>query len=152
MHIQSTYMSRTPRILLFVTMSETIFKNSSKAAVNADFESTRSMIVEAIQDKKGKGITIMDLSDIESAPAHEFIVCEGRTPQQVAAIADNVREELLEKARIKPYNYDGYRNANWIVIDYGSVFVHVFVPEYRQLYNLEELWSDAAIAEIPDLD
>lgn len=110
------------------------------------------MIVAAIQDKKGRGITVMDLSHIESAPAQEFIICEGRSPQQVAAIADNVREELLDKARIKPFNYDGYRNSSWIVIDYGSTLVHIFVPEKRSLYNLEELWSDAAVEQIADLD
>lgn len=110
------------------------------------------MIVDAIQDKKGRGITVMDLSHIESAPAQEFIICEGRSPQQVAAIADNVREELLDKARIKPFNYDGYRNSSWIVIDYGSTLVHIFVPEKRSLYNLEELWSDAAVEQIADLD
>lgn len=110
------------------------------------------MIVAAIQDKKGRGITVMDLSHIESAPAQEFIICEGRSPQQVAAIADNVREGLLDKARIKPFNYDGYRNSSWIVIDYGSTLVHIFVPEKRSLYNLEELWSDAAVEQIADLD
>ena len=94
----------------------------------------------------------MDLSHIESASAQEFIICEGRSPQQVAAIADNVREELLDKARIKPFNYDGYRNSSWIVIDYGSTLVHIFVPEKRSLYNLEELWSDAAVEQIADLD
>ena len=132
-------------------MSETAVKNTETTTREAA-ASPPSLIVEAIQNKKGKGITIMDLSRIESAPAHEFIICEGRTPQQVAAIADNVREELLEKAHIKPYNYDGYRNASWVVIDYGSTLVHVFVPEQRNLYNLEELWSDSLIAEIPDLD
>lgn len=132
-------------------MSEFTVKNTSNK-VKTESDATRGLIVEAIQDKKGCGITVMDLSEIESAPAQEFIICEGRSPQQVAAIADNVREELLEKARIKPYNYDGYRNSSWIVIDYGSTLVHVFVPEQRNLYNLEELWSDAVVAEIPDLD
>lgn len=109
-------------------------------------------IVDAIQDKKGTGISLLDLSGIETAPALEFVICEGRTPQQVGAIADNVREELLEKYHIKPYNYDGYRNSEWIVLDYGTVLVHVFVPVARQLYNLEELWSDASIEQVPDLD
>lgn len=132
-------------------MSE-IRVNNNEALKAGSMEATRSLIVEAIQDKKGKGITIMDMSAIESAPAHEFIICEGRSPQQVSAIADNIREELLAKGNIKPYNYDGYRNSTWIVIDYGSTLVHVFVPEERDLYNLEELWSDATVAEIPDLD
>lgn len=109
-------------------------------------------IIEAIQDRKGKHITVLDMTDIESAPAHSFIICEGNTPIQVAAIADNIREELLEKISVKPYNYDGYRAAEWIVIDYGDIFVHVFTREMRHHYNLEELWSDAKITEIPDLD
>ncbi|MDE7119728.1 MAG: ribosome silencing factor, partial [Muribaculaceae bacterium] len=78
--------------------------------------------------------------------------CQGSSTQQVASIADSVREHLLETSGVKPYNYDGYRNAQWIVIDYGTTMVHVFTPEMRQLYNLEELWSDAEITEIPDLD
>lgn len=117
-----------------------------------DDQTLRNLIVDAIQDKKGRGITVLDLSGIESAPAHEFIICQGRTPQQVAAIADCVRDSLLEKVHVKPYNYDGYRNAQWIVIDYGSTLVHVFVPDARLLYNLEELWNDAVLTEIPDLD
>lgn len=117
-----------------------------------DDQTLRNLIVDAIQDKKGRGITVLDLSGIESAPAHEFIICQGRTPQQVAAIADCVRDSLLEKVHVKPYNYDGYRNAQWIVIDYGSTMVHVFVPDARLLYNLEELWNDAVLTEIPDLD
>lgn len=119
---------------------------------NLDDKQLREMIVEAAQNKKAKGITVINLESIESAPAREFIVVEGRTPQQVAAIADNIREEHLDIARVKPYNYDGYRNAQWIVIDYGSTMVHVFTPDARQLYNLEELWNDAIITEIPDLD
>lgn len=110
------------------------------------------LVIDAIQDRKGKEITIIDLSSIGSAPAGKFILCQGTSTQQVASIADHVRDSLLEKARIKPYNYDGYRSAQWIVIDYGDTFVHVFTREARTLYNLEELWSDATITNIPDLD
>ena len=52
----------------------------------------------------------------------------------------------------KPFNYDGYQNSQWIVIDYGNVFVHIFLPESREYYNLEGLWNDAEIKQIPDLD
>ena len=71
---------------------------------------------------------------------------------QVGAIADSVREYVQEKSSVKPYNYDGYANSEWIVIDYGDILVHIFIPEARHRYNLEELWSDAVITEIPDLD
>lgn len=110
------------------------------------------LIIEGIQEKKGRGITIVDLSDIESAAASKFIICQGNSSMQVSSVADSVREYLLENAGIKPYNYDGYTNSQWIVIDYGDTLVHVFQPEIRQRYNLEDLWSDAVITEIPDLD
>lgn len=110
------------------------------------------LITEGIQERKGKKITYIDLSDIESSPASHFIICQGTSTMQVSAIADSIRDYLLENAGIKPYNYDGYRNSQWIVIDYGDTLVHVFLPEVREMYNLEELWSDAPVTEIPDLD
>lgn len=110
------------------------------------------LITEGIQDRKGKKITYIDMSAIETAAASNFIICEGSSTIQVSAIADNVREHLQKEAGIKPYNYDGYQNAQWVVIDYGNTLVHVFLPEVRQRYNLEELWSDAKVTEIPDLD
>lgn len=112
----------------------------------------QQLIVEGIQERKGHGISIVDLTAIESAPASKFIICEGNSSQQVASIADSVREYLLEHARVKPMNYDGYRNAQWIVIDYGSTLVHVFTREFRALYDLEELWNDAVITRVADLD
>ncbi|MDE6230824.1 MAG: ribosome silencing factor [Muribaculaceae bacterium] len=108
--------------------------------------------VRAIQDKKGGKISVVDLSRIETAPASRFVICEANSTSQVTAIADNVREELRKNLGMKPYNYDGYRNSQWIVIDYGEVIVHVFQRETREYYNIEDLWSDAEIEQIPDLD
>ncbi len=116
---------------------------------NIDFV---KLITEGIQERKGHNITHVDLSKIESAAAENFIICEGNSNMQVSAIADSVREYLQEQVGVKPYNYDGYQNAQWIVIDYGHTLVHIFLPDVRHHYNLEELWSDAVINEIPDLD
>ena len=109
-------------------------------------------IVGAIEDKKGKNIVSLDLSGFDGAICSAFVVCNADSTTQVAAIADNIREEVRERLDIKPYNYDGYRNAQWIVIDYGDLMVHVFQPEVREFYNIEDLWSDARIELIPDLD
>lgn len=117
-----------------------------------EFSEITRLIIEGIQERKGRNITHIDLSDNESAAASDFIICEGSSTMQVSAIADSVRDYLLEHASIKPYNYDGYQNSQWIVIDYEHTLVHVFLPSERQRYNLEELWSDAPITEIPDLD
>ena len=105
--------------------------------------SLNSLIIEGIRERKGRGITVLDLSEIDGAAANEFIICEGSSTMQVASIADSVRDYLLEHADKKPYNYDGYRNSEWIVIDYGDVLVHVFHKEARTRYNLEELRSHA---------
>lgn len=109
-------------------------------------------LIEGIQDKKGKKITILDLSEIESASADKFIICESGNPVQVSAIADSLQDKALEICGRKPSNVDGYRNAQWIVVDYGEVVVHVFLRDERGRYDLEGLWNDASITEIPDLD
>ena len=109
-------------------------------------------IVEGIQERKGKSITHVDMTGIEWVATQHFIICTGTSTMQVSAIADSVREDVQEHAGVKPYNYDGYQNSQWIVLDYGTIYVHVFLPEYRDLYKLEQLWSDAKITDIPDLD
>ena len=111
-----------------------------------------SEIVNAINEKKGKKITLIDLSNIDGASANSFVICEGRSSSQVSAIADSIRENVLKNTGRKPYNYEGYKNSQWIIIDYGDTMVHVFQPEMRQFYNLEDLWSDGSLEEIPDLD
>ena len=83
-------------------------------------------IVEGIQEKKGKKITTVDLSKIESAATSHFIICEGQSTTQVMAIADSIREYVLQNTGIKPFGYDGYQNGQWIVIDYGNILAHIF--------------------------
>lgn len=128
-------------------MTETPIPSAVSAAT--DF---LPMVVEGIQRRKGKNITVIDLSAIESAAASTFVICQGTSNTHVAAIADSIREYLQEEADIKPYNYSGYENAQWIVIDYGHTLVHVFMAPERERYNLEELWSDAPATQIPDID
>ena len=125
---------------------------TAKNGNNGGVEALTDTIVEAMQDLKAQAVTVIDMEKLDSAPASRFVICEGKSTTQTGSIADNVRDQLLEQVRVKPYNYDGYRNARWIVVDYGSVMVHIFVPDARTLYSLEELWNDAAITEIPDLD
>ncbi len=109
-------------------------------------------IIEAAQEKKGRNITHVDLSDIETAATQGFVLVNGNTPIQVNAIADSIRELVEKNIGVRPFNYDGYQNSQWIVIDYGSVFAHVFLPDFRERYNLEELWADAVITQVPDID
>lgn len=109
-------------------------------------------IIEGIQEKKGRDIVHIDLTGLEYATTIGFVIATGNTKIQVEAIADSVREYVQKTTGQKPYNYDGYQNSQWIVIDYGTVFAHIFLPEERERYNLEELWADATIRRIANLD
>ena len=109
-------------------------------------------IIEGIQERKGKDIKIVDLRGIEYATASGFVICSGTSTMHVTSVADCIREYVEEKTGIKPYAYDGYTNSQWIVLDYGTIYVHVFMPEFRELYNLEQLWNDAEITSEPDID
>ena len=117
-----------------------------------DQESLIKTIIEGIQERKGKSITHVDMTGIEWCATQHFVICTGTSTMQVSAIADSVREYVQEHAGIKPYNYDGYQHSQWIVLDYGTIYVHVFLPDVREMYRLEELWNDAKITDIPDLD
>lgn len=114
--------------------------------------SIEELIIEGIRDRKGRDITVVDMSAIGAAPVAKFIIAQGTSTMQVGAIADSVRDYVLRNGGVKPYNYDGYGNSEWIVVDYGDVMVHIFVPEARSRYCLEELWSDAVIDDLPNED
>lgn len=114
--------------------------------------SLEELIIEGIRDRKGRNITTVDMSAIEAAPVSGFIITEGSSNTQVSAIADSVRDYVQSHGDIKPFNYDGYGQSEWIVLDYGRLMVHIFQREARLRYNLEELWSDAVISELPNLD
>ncbi len=113
---------------------------------------TRELIIDAIQDRKGHSITVVDLDKIPGASARCFIIAEGNSPTQIGAIASHLEDRLREDAGMKTFNSDGRNSSEWVVMDYGDVWVHIFMPETRRRYNLEELWNDAVITDIPDLD
>ena len=107
-------------------------------------------IIEGIQEKKGFDIVHVDMNGIETAATSDFVICTGNSSMQVDAIADSVREYVEKKLGTRPLNYDGYQNSQWIIIDYGTVYAHVFNPEFRERYKLEELWADATVNAIPN--
>ena len=109
-------------------------------------------ITEGIQDKKGKKIVIADLTQIGDTICKYFVICQANSPRQVTAIVESVRVFARKGANAKPYAVDGLRNAQWVAMDYADVLVHVFLPEVRNYYNLENLWADAKLTQIPDLD
>ena len=107
-------------------------------------------IIKGIQEKKGENILSIDLSSLEGVAYQHFVICEANSTTQVTAVADSVREYVQKELSIKPFAYDGYQNAQWIVLDYGIILVHIFLKETRTYYNLESLWSDAKFKEYHD--
>lgn len=109
-------------------------------------------ITEAIQEKKGKGIVVADLTKIEGTICQQFIICEGNSPAQVEAITESIGDMCRERLKEKPAHVVGLENAQWVAMDYTDVLVHIFLPEVRAFYDLEHLWEDAPLTRIPDLD
>lgn len=114
-------------------------------------EELNDLIVDAIQDIKGKGVIKMNLSKLDGAPAEYFIVCEGDSSTQVRAIAQNVQKRVKETFGLMPNHSEGKDNGQWVLVDYFQVVVHVFYPEAREFYDLEDLWSDAEFTEYQNL-
>lgn len=118
-------------------------------------DQTRNLVnavIEGIEEKKGRSIVVADLSKIETAPGKFFVICTGGSPQQVEAVADSVEELVRKQTGEKPAAIAGRENAQWVAMDYGTVMVHVFLPEPREYYDLEHLWDDASLEAVPDLD
>lgn len=109
-------------------------------------------IQAGLHEKKGRDIVIADFSDIPEAICRAFVIASGNSPSHIQALADSAEEFAREKAGARPTAVDGLRNAQWVAMDYGEVIVHIFLPEARDFYDLEHLWADAALTEIPNLD
>ena len=98
-------------------------------------------IVKGIEEKKGQNIRVIDLRGIEERICDYLVICDGGSPTQVAAIADSVEDIARKECDLKPQFVDGLHNALWVVMDYHDIIVHVFVPEMREFYGLEEIWG-----------
>lgn len=116
-----------------------------------DAEQLNQLIVEGIQDKKGKNIIQLDLRKLGDAPADFFIICEGDSNTHVKAISDSIYKKVKDEMDTMPSHTEGSSNAKWVLMDYFNTVVHVFYPETRQFYELENLWSDAETTEFGEV-
>jgi ribosome-associated protein len=119
---------------------------------NADNEHLLGAILEGVQRKKGYDIVKVDLTVLENTFCQFFVICHGNTNVQVGAIAESVEEKVKDGLQLKPWHREGLENAQWVLLDYGDIVVHIFQKEYRDFYNLEELWADAIVEQIVEKD
>jgi ribosome-associated protein len=127
---------------------------SAQAALKRNLSSVEAlndMIIDSIQDIKGKNIMKLDLRKLDDAPTDFFIICEGDSNTQVKAISNNIYKRLKDELGQPPMHIEGVQNSRWICMDYFNTVVHVFYRETREFYDIENLWSDAKFTEYENL-
>lgn len=118
----------------------------------ADLETSKKMAkmaVDALEDRKGEEVHVIDISEI-STLADYFVIASGTNINQVQALADNV-QEVLGRAGYMTKNVEGYDTGKWILLDFGDIIVHVFDSENRLFYDLERIWRDGKRIEVNEL-
>lgn len=108
-------------------------------------------IIKGIEEVKGNDIEILDLRSIDTAVCDYFVICNGTSNTQVNAIVNSVQKMVSKELKDKPWHVEGTDNAEWVLMDYVSIVVHVFQKEIREYYNIEGLWGDAKITKIANV-
>ena len=107
------------------------------------------LAIQALEDKKAEDIRVIDISEV-SVVADYFLIASGNNRSQIQAMADNV-QETLGRAGFEMRQVEGYGTANWILLDYGDIIVHIFDKENRLFYNLERIWRDGKAIDVSEL-
>ena len=115
---------------------------------NSNADQLITTIISGIEEVKGKEIILLDLREIENTVCDYFIICEGTSNTQVNAIVSSIHKQVSKTTKDKPWHIEGTDNAEWILMDYVNVVVHVFQKHIREYYDIESLWGDAKTTEI----
>ncbi|ARV09151.1 ribosome silencing factor [Winogradskyella sp. PC-19] len=115
---------------------------------NSNADQLITTIISGIEDVKGKEIILLDLREIENTVCDYFIICEGTSNTQVNAIVSSIQKQVSKTTKDKPWHIEGTDNAEWILMDYVNVVVHVFQKHIREYYDIESLWGDAKTTQI----
>ncbi|MCK0158437.1 ribosome silencing factor [Cellulophaga sp. F20128] len=107
-----------------------------------------ALILQGVEDVKGHDINLLDLRDIENTVCDYFIVCNGTSNTHVNAIVNSIQKTVSKAIHDKPWHIEGSENAEWVLLDYINVVVHVFQKQIRDFYDIEGLWGDAKITAI----
>lgn len=131
-------------------MKTKVTKVKSKKTVKDD--TLKNLVVLGMQDKKAQDIAVIDLRSQQNAIADYFIICSGTSNTQVEAIADSIQNMVYKESKESPRHKEGYETAEWVLVDYVDVVAHVFQKNKREHYGLEDLWGDAEIEYIKELE
>lgn len=109
------------------------------------------LIIASIFEIKGLDVVKIDIRELHDRPTDFFLLCSGQSVTQVKAIASNIAKNVKEYLKEFPSSFEGKSEGRWVLLDYFSTVVHVFHPETREFYGIEDLWSDGLITEYQDL-
>lgn len=123
-------------------------KRPKKTSTEKQTTSLLDAIVEGMEERKAKNITILNISKLENRVTDYFVICDADSKTHVNSIADSVEDTVMKLTNEKAYHSEGHQNSEWILIDYINIVVHVFLRETREFYNIEGLWGDAEITTI----
>jgi ribosome-associated protein len=115
---------------------------------NSNADQLIAVILDGIEDVKGQNTNILDLRELENTVCDYFIICEGTSNTQVNAIISSIQKKVSKEIKDKPWHIEGSNNAEWVLMDYVNVVVHVFQKHIREYYDIESLWGDAKTIEI----
>ena len=115
---------------------------------NSNADQLIAVILDGIEDVKGQNTNILDLRELENTVCDYFIICEGNSNTQVNAIVNSIQKKVSKEIKDKPWHIEGSANAEWVLMDYVNVVVHVFQKHIREYYDIESLWGDAKTTEI----
>ena len=122
----------------------------TKQFTTLDAKSLSDIAIQGLQEVKARDIVRMDLRKSNGAVTDYFIICTGTSDTHIQALAESVREFIKRDAREYPLSTEGMRSAEWVLMDYVNVVVHIFRQEKREFYRLENLWGDAPVERIAD--
>lgn len=107
-----------------------------------------NIIAETFKSFRGQDVIILDLQKTGQNVCDYFIICHGTSKVQTQSIAENSMKELRKDLKIKPFSIEGFKNGEWILLDFGDVVAHIFLDKFREFFNIEGLWADAKITRL----
>ena len=122
-----------------------------KNTEDQELEKVLQTAIESLQEKKGEEIIDLDITHLNTTICRHFIICHAESTTRVRALADFVEEKMRESHNLKAYHKEGMENAQWVLLDFADVIIHIFQKPFRLFYNLEDLWADGIRRDIRSL-
>lgn len=129
-------------------MAKTVGAAPAKASQSNELDERIVVALRAADDKKAVNSTVLDLQKVADFTSF-FIITSGTNTRQVQAISDGIADEL-RNIKVRPTRVEGYNTAEWILMDYGDIIIHIFEQKSREFYDLERLWRDARRIAVPN--